>query len=55
MVRHPREYRWSSYRRRALGRPDELLNEDPCYVSLGKTTQDRVRVCPSVASLKSAS
>ncbi|MDH4085020.1 MAG: transposase [Nitrospira sp.] len=47
MVRHPQDYRWSSYHRRALGRPDELLDEDPWYVSLGKTTQDRVRVYAS--------
>lgn len=30
MVRHPRDYRWSSYHGRAIGRPDPLLDEDPC-------------------------
>ena len=30
-----REYRWSSYRGRALGIPDALLDEDPWYTGLG--------------------
>lgn len=34
MVRHPRDYRWSSYHGRALGRPDPLLDEDPPGASL---------------------
>lgn len=44
MVGHPRDYRWSSYRGRALGQPDPLLDEDPWYVSLGNSTTDRARV-----------
>lgn len=41
MVGHPREYRWSSYHGRALGRPDPLLDEDPWYVTLGDNPQAR--------------
>jgi putative transposase len=44
MVRHPRDYRWSSYNRRALSRSDYLVDEDLWYVSLGHTTEDRARV-----------
>ena len=44
MVRHPRDYRWSSYHRRALRRPDGLLDEDPWYVSLGNTAKERAQV-----------
>src|SRR5712692_1968356 len=35
LVRHPGEYRWSSYRGRACGIPDTLLDEDPWYTGLG--------------------
>jgi hypothetical protein len=35
MVRHPGEYRWSSYRGRACGIPDALLDADPWYTGLG--------------------
>jgi putative transposase len=41
MVRHPRDYRWSSYQGRALGRPDPLLDDDPWYVTLGASPQER--------------
>jgi putative transposase len=44
MVRHPRDYPWSSYHRRALGHPDDLVDEDPWYLSLGNTTKDRAHV-----------
>ena len=44
MVRHPRDYRWSSYHRRAWGRPDGLLDEDPWYASLGNTAKERAQV-----------
>lgn len=43
MVLHPRNYRWSSYHRRALGRPDDLLDNDPWYVSLGNTKDERAQ------------
>jgi putative transposase len=41
MVRHPRDYRWSSYHGRAMGRPDDLLDEDAWYVTLGDSPQAR--------------
>ncbi len=44
MVPHPREYRWSSYPGRALGRPDPLLDEDPWYVTLGDTPHARAAI-----------
>jgi putative transposase len=44
MVNHPREYRWSSYHRRALGRADDLLDEDTWYASLGRTATERAQV-----------
>lgn len=44
IVRHPREYRWSSYHGRAMGRPDPLLDEDPWYVTLGDSPQARAEV-----------
>jgi putative transposase len=43
LVRHPREYRWSSYGHRALGRTDELLDEDPWYAGLGRSAEERQR------------
>jgi putative transposase len=44
MVRHLRDYRWSSYHWRVLGRPDDLLDEDPWYVSLGNSAKERAQV-----------
>lgn len=44
MVTHPRDYRWSSYHRRALGRADDLLDEDPWYPSLGSTVIEQAQV-----------
>ena len=41
LVIHPREYRWSSYHRRALGQPDDLPDDDPWYASLAPTAHDR--------------
>ncbi len=31
MVGHPRDYRWSSYRANAEGRPDQLIEPHPAY------------------------
>ena len=41
MVQHPGEYRWRSYRWRALGSSDPLLDEDPWYAGLGSTPEAR--------------
>ena len=41
MVAHPKDYRWSSYQRRALGILDRLLDEDPWYEGLGTTANER--------------
>ena len=41
MVTHPKDYRWSSYQRRALGMSDRLLDEDPWYSGLGTTERDK--------------
>jgi REP-associated tyrosine transposase len=41
IVLHPKDYRWSSYQRRALGISDRLLDEDPWYSSLGTTERDK--------------
>jgi len=41
MVRHPREYRWSSYRANAEGKDDELLTLHERYLALGRTTAQR--------------
>ena len=41
MVHHPRDYRWSSYHGRAMGRADNLLDEDPWYGTLGDSPQVR--------------
>jgi putative transposase len=41
LVRHPADYRWSSYRANALGREDALVTPHPCYYALGRTAQAR--------------
>ena len=41
LVAHPKDYRWSSYPRRALGMGDRLLDEDPWYARLGTTEKER--------------
>jgi putative transposase len=43
MVTHPADYPWSSYPYRALGRPDDLVDDDPWYRSLGPQAADRQR------------
>lgn len=44
MVDHPRDYRWSSYHRRALGHADDLVDEDPWYSGLARTALERAQV-----------
>ena len=41
MVRHPADYRWSSYRANALGIFDPLLSAHPCITALGPTPHER--------------
>ena len=41
MVRHPRDYRWSSYRAHAQGRADLLLTGHERYDRLGRTAATR--------------
>jgi putative transposase len=43
LVRHPADYRWSSYRAHALGAADPLLTEHPVYRELGTSERDRCR------------
>ncbi len=37
MVRHPKNYPWSSYRFNALGEPDKLITPHDLYLSLGES------------------
>jgi putative transposase len=41
MVAHPSEYPWSSYRRNALGQPNEIVTPQLEYQRLGKTDEER--------------
>lgn len=41
MVEQPGDYRWSSFRRNGLGRPDKLVDEHEIYASLGPTPGER--------------
>lgn len=41
LAAHPRDYRWSSYQRRALGMSDRLLDEDPWYEGLGTNEKEK--------------
>jgi putative transposase len=41
MVKHPRAYRWSSYRAHAEGRSDLLLTEHEVFARLGRTHEAR--------------
>ena len=41
LVRHPADYRWSSYHANALGWEDALVTPHPCYYALGRTAQAR--------------
>jgi putative transposase len=42
MVRHPGEYRWSSFAANALGLPDPLVTPHPVYLALRSTRRDRI-------------
>lgn len=64
MVSAPGEYRWSSYRRNAMGHDDVLVTAHPLYVALGQTPRARCEAYyaqfdthvdnPGVAEIRSA-
>lgn len=41
VVRHPSEYRWSSFGHNAMGVENKLVQEHPTYAALGKSDQER--------------
>ena len=41
MVRHPRDYRWSSFRAHADGQIDPLVSDHPVYRALGRGAEAR--------------
>lgn len=41
MVKNLKEYPWVSYRYKAEGIPDKLIDEDSIYLGLGKTNKER--------------
>ncbi len=43
LVKHPRDYRWSSYAFNADGKPDEMLSAQRQYLKLGTCNKDRSR------------
>lgn len=43
IVNDPKDYFWSSYYARAFGRKDSILDLDPYYLELGKTSEERAR------------
>ncbi|MDH4093763.1 MAG: hypothetical protein OEV81_03155 [Betaproteobacteria bacterium] len=41
LVRHPADFRWSSYRANALGEPDTLVTPHAAYCALGRNAEAR--------------
>ena len=41
MVRSPNNYDWSSYRHYAYGHPNDLIDDEPEYLALGRTARER--------------
>lgn len=41
MVKHPRDYKWSSYRYYAFGEADALISRSPVYEEFGDTEEER--------------
>lgn len=41
LVRHPADFRWSSYRANALGEPDALVTPHAAYFALGRDAEER--------------
>ena len=42
MTKTPAQYRWSSYRANAQGKPDVLITPHPLYLALGRTKANRM-------------
>ena len=43
MVHSPKDYDWSSYRHYAHGDPNDLIDDEPEYLALGRTPRERRR------------
>lgn len=43
MVKHPKDYKWSSYRYYAYGEANPLIDPPESYLELGKTPKERQR------------
>ena len=43
MVKHPKDYKWSSYRYYAYGEEDPLITPAKSYLELGETPEERQR------------
>ena len=41
LVRSAKDWKWSSHRHYALGEPDDLIDDVPAYLNLGKTRRER--------------
>jgi len=41
LVRSPKDYEWSSYRHYAFGEPNDLIDDEPEYLALGRTPAQR--------------
>ena len=41
MVKHPKEFQWSSFSHYAYGTEDALISEPQCYLDLGDTPAER--------------
>jgi putative transposase len=41
MVSSPKDYEWSSYRHYAYGDPNDLIDDEPEYLALGRTPRER--------------
>ncbi len=52
LVKHPREYRWSSYAHNAQGKPDEMITAHRQYQRLGSDDKARVSTYRSLFKQK---
>lgn len=43
MIKHPKDWKWSSFRHYAYGKEDPLIDDAPFYVQLGKSHIERQR------------